>query len=33
MLANNDIVLRARLDDFRAAQTQAARDSTLPPVL
>jgi len=33
MLANNDIVLRARLDDFRAAQTQAARDATLPPAL
>jgi 5-(carboxyamino)imidazole ribonucleotide mutase len=33
MLANNDIVLRARLEDFRASQTQAARDMTLPPVL
>lgn len=33
MLANHDIVLRARLDDFRAAQTQMARDMTLPPAL
>ena len=33
MLANSDIVLRARLEDFRASQTQAARDMTLPPVL
>ena len=33
MLANSDIVLRARLEDFRAAQTQMARDMTLPPVL
>jgi len=33
MLANHDIVLRTRLEDFRAAQTQAARDMTLPPVL
>jgi 5-(carboxyamino)imidazole ribonucleotide mutase len=33
MLANYDIVLRARLEDFRAAQTQMARDMTLPPVL
>ena len=33
MLANNDIVLRARLEDFRAAQTQMARGMTLPPVL
>ncbi len=33
MLANNDIVLRARLEDFRASQTQMARDMTLPPVL
>ncbi|MBK1682174.1 MULTISPECIES: 5-(carboxyamino)imidazole ribonucleotide mutase [Rhodoferax] len=31
MLANNDIVLRARLEDFRAEQTQTARDMTLPP--
>ena len=33
MLANNDIVLRARLEDFRAEQTQMARDMTLPPTL
>jgi len=33
MLANNDIVLRARLEDYRAAQTQMARGMTLPPVL
>ena len=33
MLANNDIVLRARLEDYRAAQTQMARSMTLPPVL
>jgi len=33
MLANNDIVLRARLEDFRAEQTQMARGMTLPPVL
>ena len=33
MLANTDIVLRARLDDYRAAQTRMARDMTLPPVL
>ena len=33
MLANSDIVLRARLEDYRAAQTQMARDMTLPPVL
>ena len=33
MLANYDIVLRARLDDYRAAQTQMAREMTLPPVL
>ncbi len=33
MLANYDIVLRARLEDYRAAQTQMARDMTLPPVL
>jgi 5-(carboxyamino)imidazole ribonucleotide mutase len=33
MLANHDIVLRARLEDFRAAQTQMARDMTLPPKL
>jgi len=33
MLANSDIVLRARLEDYRAAQTQNARDMTLPPAL
>ena len=33
MLANHDIVLRARLEDFRAAQTQMARGMTLPPKL
>lgn len=33
LLANHDIVLRTRLEDFRAAQTQAARDMTLPPKL
>jgi len=33
MLANTDIVLRARLEDYRAEQTQMARDMTLPPVL
>ncbi len=33
MLANSDIVLRAKLDDFRAEQTQIARGMTLPPVL
>jgi 5-(carboxyamino)imidazole ribonucleotide mutase len=33
MLAGNDIVLRTRLEDFRAEQTQMARDMTLPPVL
>ncbi len=33
MLANDDVDLRARLDAYRAAQTQAARDMTLPPVL
>jgi 5-(carboxyamino)imidazole ribonucleotide mutase len=32
MLANSDIVLRARLEDFRAEQTQMARGMTLPPV-
>jgi 5-(carboxyamino)imidazole ribonucleotide mutase len=31
MLANSDIVLRAKLDDFRAEQTQTARGMTLPP--
>ena len=33
MLANYDIVLRARLEDYRAAHTQMARDMTLPPAL
>jgi 5-(carboxyamino)imidazole ribonucleotide mutase len=33
MLANTDIVLRARLEDFRAEQTQQARGMTLPPKL
>ena len=33
MLANEDVDLRARLDAYREAQTQAARDMTLPPVL
>ncbi len=33
MLANEDVDLRARLDAYRAAQTQAARDMTLPPAL
>jgi 5-(carboxyamino)imidazole ribonucleotide mutase len=33
MLANSDIVLRARLEDFRVAQTQMARGMTLPPKL
>ena len=31
LLANHDPQLRAQLDTFRAAQTQAARDSVLPP--
>jgi 5-(carboxyamino)imidazole ribonucleotide mutase len=33
MMANTDIVLRARLEDFRAEQTQNARGMTLPPKL
>ncbi len=33
LLANHDIVLRARLEDFRAEQTQMARGMTLPPKL
>ncbi len=33
MLANDDIELRARLEDFRAAQTRMARGMTLPPAL
>jgi len=32
MLANEDAALRARLDAYRARQTQAARDMKLPPV-
>lgn len=31
MLANEDPALRAKLDAFRAAQTEAARNMTLPP--
>jgi len=33
MMANTDIVLRARLEDFRAEQTQHSRGMTLPPKL
>ncbi len=33
MLAVNDAALRGKLDEFRAAQTQTARDMSLPPVL
>ena len=33
MLATEDADLRARLDAYRAAQTQAARDMALPPAL
>lgn len=33
MLANDDPALRAKLDAFRAEQTQAARGMTLPPAL
>ena len=33
MMANSDIVLRAKLEDFRAEQTQMARGMTLPPKL
>jgi 5-(carboxyamino)imidazole ribonucleotide mutase len=33
MLANEDAVLRTKLDAFRAAQTEIARGMTLPPVL
>lgn len=32
LLAQHDLVLSARLQDWRAEQTQAARDSVLPPV-
>jgi 5-(carboxyamino)imidazole ribonucleotide mutase len=31
MLANGDAALRTKLDAFRAAQTEAARNMTLPP--
>ena len=33
MLANEDAALLAKLDAFRAAQTETARSTTLPPVL
>jgi len=33
MLANEDSALLAKLDAFRAAQTETARNTTLPPVL
>jgi 5-(carboxyamino)imidazole ribonucleotide mutase len=33
LLANEDAALRTKLDAYRAAQTQAARDMTLPPAL
>ena len=33
MLATDDNALRTRLDAFRAAQTQTARDMSLPPAL
>jgi 5-(carboxyamino)imidazole ribonucleotide mutase len=33
MLANDDPALRARLEAFRAEQTEAARNMTLPPAL
>jgi 5-(carboxyamino)imidazole ribonucleotide mutase len=33
MLANEDAALLAKLEDFRAAQTETARNTTLPPVL
>ena len=32
LLANDDAALLARLEDFRAQQTQVARDMVLPPV-
>jgi 5-(carboxyamino)imidazole ribonucleotide mutase len=32
MLANHDAALRQKLEAFRAAQTEAARAMTLPPV-
>jgi hypothetical protein len=31
MLANEDSALRTKLEAYRAAQTQAARDMKLPP--
>ena len=33
LLANEDAALLAKLDAFRAAQTETARSTTLPPVL
>ena len=33
MLANEDAALLAKLDAFRVAQTETARNTTLPPVL
>jgi 5-(carboxyamino)imidazole ribonucleotide mutase len=33
MLANTDAALRARLDAYRARQTEAARSMTLPPAV
>ena len=33
MLASDDAALRAKLEAFRVAQTQAARDMSLPPAL
>jgi 5-(carboxyamino)imidazole ribonucleotide mutase len=33
MLANSDLVLRVKLEDFRGEQTQMARGMTLPPKL
>src|SRR5674476_284580 len=33
MLANEDAALLVKLDAFRAAQTETARNMTLPPVL
>ena len=33
ILANEDADLRTRLEAFRAAQTQTARDMTVPPAL
>ena len=33
MLANHDVALRAKLDAFRAKQTEIARAMTLPPVV